>query len=55
MVCKITNNSNDMCTYIQTNNSNDMYTYIQTCTQDTNPKLCDSRIEKGETKETMIP
>ena len=38
-----------------TNNSNDMHTYTQTCAQDTNPKLCDSRIEKGETKETMIP
>jgi hypothetical protein len=27
-----------------------MYTHTQACTQDTNPKLCDSRIEKGENK-----
>jgi hypothetical protein len=32
-----------------------MYTHTQACTQDTNPKLCDSRIEKGETTETMTP
>ena len=42
-----------MCVCIHTHTRVCIHT--QACTQDTNPKLCDSRIEKGETTETMTP